>query len=434
MNNNQLKNGIDKATAPNQNAIAKLLNNSNGNGNGKESRKESLRTWGVKQASKTLGDLSGLRNAMHRIFNSYLSELVGKQNDQTKGIQEQIDETKKSITEVNNEITHLEKHEIPGQQSEIEDFKNEIENTRIESEAGFIGSDFNWVKTILFSLFSVMLGLSLIFFYTSLIYNGLFKDVGEVMRTSDIDSTDSLFSTLLDVKSLFTLNTGIILSYLFSSLFLTMGLLLHTKKDLKSNTQKVGLWLQKIGLLIVALVAEIIFAYKIEKNIDEIKSITLTNHVPAENWTDLLFTVDVAIVITLGFIAYLVWSVALENTFTEWGKRNPKKLAAVKIRELEKKINRRKYKIGDFNKQVSILKGNINTLNEKLDVLKRKLTLVFFQPVELEDRLEAFFSGWLFYINNQDGLKNGVKTHQNYFIEVKETLLRNETINQQLNN
>ena len=436
MENNSIMNQTDEKTNNNK-IMSNIIDHNNGKdrngqntGMNGENTKIELSAWAFRQAGKNKGDLNSLRNKMYYIYNKYLSELTGKQNRQTDDINNRIDEVKEKITEVKNKIDHIEKHDIPNQQQEIEDFKNEIEQTRIESESGFIASDFNWVKTILFTLFSLMLGVSLIFFYTSLIYNGLFKDVGETIRSSNIDDSASIFNTLLDVKSLFTFNnTGILLSYLFSSLFLTMGLLLHTKSTAKTRWGRVGYWAGKGTLLVIALAAEIIFAYKIEKNIDELKSLTLPDYVPAQSWTDLLFSVDVLIVITLGFIAYLVWSFALEGAFTEWNKRNPKKLAAVKIRELEKKINRRKYKIGEFRNRLSALQGDLNLLNQQLETLKRKLNLVFFQTVELEERLEAFFSGWLKYVNNHEDLKSNVAQHQAVFLEVKEKLVKNEPEN-----
>jgi hypothetical protein len=427
MKDQTLTNGSNKSTL-----TERIMNNNSFNKNGfyeknnGDSRKVNLRTWGFKQAGQNKGSLKSLLNAMYQIYNGYLNEIAGKQNRQTDEINKQIETVKTDITDVNNHINHISKHEIPEQQSQIENFKNEQEDIRIKSEEGFIDSDFNWVKTILFTLFSVMLGLSLIFFYTSLIYNGLFKDVGESLQSATIDDSSSLFNTLLDVKSLFTLNTGIVLSYLFSSLFLTMGLLLHAKRIAQTRLQSIGQWVAKGFLLFIAFGAEVVFAYKIEKNIDEIKSLTLPDYIPAQHWTDLLFSVDVLIVITLGFIAYLIWSFALEGAFIEWNKRNPKRLAMIKVRELDRKINRRKYKIGEFNKQLSILEGKLNTLQNKLNVLKNKLNLVFFQPVELDERLEAFFNGWLRYINNHEDFKQTINQQQELFLSTKTNLLNNQ--------
>lgn len=49
-------------------------------------QKVNLLSYGFKQAGKNMVDLSGLRNALYRIYNDYLGELTGKQNRQVVGI------------------------------------------------------------------------------------------------------------------------------------------------------------------------------------------------------------------------------------------------------------------------------------------------------------------------------------------------------------
>ncbi len=429
-------NFTDMDTISENSAIAGIINGKklNGQDSGNSHKKVELGSYGFRLAGKNHGDLNSLRNSLYTIYNRYLGELTGKQNQKTRNIQGQIDTVNRKITGVNNQVEHIETQEIPQQQKETEIFQNDIERIRIEAEAGFVDSDFNWVKTILFTLFSSLLGLSLVFFYTSLVYNGLFKNLGVALQASEAANSTSLFNSLLDIKSLFTFNTGIVLSYLFSSLFLTMGLLLHTKPTVHTLAARVWNRIGKGLLLMVALAAEVIFAYKIEKNIDIIKSITLPDYVATHSIKGVLFSVDVLIVIVMGFVAYLIWSSALEATFNEWNKRNPRKLAVVKIRELEKKIRRRRYNISELRNKLSLLRGQLNELNQNLETLKNDLNQVFFEPVELEERLEAFFGGWLRYVNNHEDLKPTVKQHQEAFLTVKRAMLGNVPQNLLSNN
>ncbi len=429
-------NFTDMNTISEISATAGIINGKklNGQNSGNGHKKVELGAYGFRLAGKNRGDLNSLRNSLYTIYNRYLGELTGKQNQKTRNIQGQIDTVNRKITGANNQVEHIETQEIPQQQKEIEIFQNDIEKIRIEAEAGFVDSDFNWVKTILFTLFSFLLGLSLVFFYTSLVYNGLFKDLGVALQVSEAANSTSLFNSLLDIKSLFTFNTGIVLSYLFSSLFLTMGLLLHTKPTVQTLAARVWNRIGKGLLLMVALAAEVIFAYKIEKNIDMIKSITLPDYVVTHSIKGILFSVDVLIVIVMGFVAYLIWSSALEATFNEWNKRNPRKLAVVKIRELEKKIRRRRYNISEFRNKLSVLRGQLNELDQNMETLKNDLNQVFFEPVELEERLEAFFGGWLRYVNNHEDLKPAVKQHQEAFLAVKRAMLGNVPQNLLSNN
>jgi len=171
---------------------------------------------------------------------------------------------------------------------------------------------------------------------------------------------------------------------------------------------------------------EVVFAYKIEKNIDYLKSLTVIDYKPADNWLELVMSVDVLIVISLGFVAYIIWSFVLEGAFNEWDKRNPKKLAELVIKETHKKINRRKYRIGELNKQKTILEGDRKLLNAKLESLHKKADMVFFKPAELHHRLDEFFNGWLFYMNSNDALKRFTEPHQLEFVKIKETLINSQ--------
>jgi hypothetical protein len=351
-------------------------------------------------------------------------EVSGNKDHRTVEIEKQIEEVNAEIVEKNNAIVKIGKSDIPGIQAEIEELKNKEEETRIMAEEGFIGSDFNWVKTILFTLFAMVLGLSLVFFYTSLVYNAVIKDLFSQKQQYYSGNSSTLFNTLLDIKSLFTLNTAIVISYLSSALFLSIGLLLHNDSVFHGNKFVKGF--TKFLLVMITLGMEVVFAYKIEKNIDELKVITVMDYKPAENWLDLILSVDVLIVISLGFVAYIIWSFVLEGAFNEWDKRNPKKLAGLVIKEIQKKINRRKYKIGEFNKQKALLEGERNSLSAALEVLHKKANMVFFKPAELHHRLDEFFSGWLFYVNSNDGLKGSVEPHQLEFIRIKEELINSQ--------
>jgi hypothetical protein len=188
-------------------------------------------------------------------------------------------------------------------------------------------------------------------------------------------------------------------------------------------------WLKSGGILLLALVIELVFAYKIESNIEYMKSMVLMDYEQTENWWNLLLSVDIFIVISLGFVAYLVWGVVFELGIKEYEKRNPKKLAAVIIREIEKKINRRKYKIGEFNSEISKLESYLKLLENKLSGLKKKLNMVYFNPVELEDRLNQFFNGWLGYLKSIDEYGRLVNEHQQEFENIKKQLLIKQETN-----
>jgi hypothetical protein len=382
---------------------------------------KTLKGWGFTQAGKMGATLAGLRTAMQNVYNDYVVSIMDKKSRQKEEVKKEMEATREEVIKVTNRIEEIKTHEIPMVQKEMEDLKSEIEDTRIRSKTEFINSNYNSVKHILYTVLSITLGLGLIFFYTSLIYNAVFKDFNDTLLSADGADSTNLFNTLIDVKALFTPNKGVILSYLFSTLFITLGLLVHSDMILKGKLK----WVKFASVLLIAIGAELIFAYKIESNIEYIKSLVLMEYQPSEHWWQVLLSVNVLIVITLGFLAYIVWSAIFEQGIKEKAKRDPRKIAEVKIRETEKKIGRRKYKVGELNGEIAKLNGQKKLLEEKLANLGKKLDMIFFNPVELEERLDQFFSGWLTYLNNITEYNKLIPDHQQEYQAVKQQMLTN---------
>jgi hypothetical protein len=403
------------------------VNNTNNGNEGVEvvKTKNTLKAWGFRQASLFGASLTGLATAVRNVYDDYVVSLVDKSNRQTQQLEKEIEEVETNMINTKNRLEEIRNVEIPQVQDEMEEFKNEIEEKRVDAATGFTESNFSMVKAIFYIALSVVLGMGLVLFYSSLICNAVFKDFNTVLATAESADSANLFNTLIDVKALFTINRGIVLSYIFSAIFIATGLILHSDYVKKGKFT----WLKSGGILLLALVIELVFAYKIESNIEYMKSMVLMDYEQAENWWNLLLSVDIFIVISLGFVAYLVWGVVFELGIKEYEKRNPKKLAAVIIREIEKKINRRKYKIGEFNSEISKLESYLKLLENKLSGLKKKLNMVYFNPVELEDRLNQFFNGWLGYLKSIDEYGRLVNEHQQEFENIKKQLLIKQETN-----
>jgi len=411
-------NGTENHQATGNNG--KIYNTLNSNsGTETVSTQNTLKTWGFKHAALFGASLTGLAAAMRNVYDNFIVSLIGEENAKKQQIEQEIDGIEAEIVERKNRMEEIKSTEIPQIQNEIEELKKEIEKIRIESTTGIIESNYNKVKAVFYLTLSIILGLGLILFYSSLIYNAVFKNFNTVLASAEAADSANLFNTLIDVKALFTLNSGILLSYIFSAIFIATGLILHS--DVVKNGKYS--WLKSVGIILLALVIELVFAYKIESNIENMKSMVLMDYEKSENWWQLLLSVDIFIVISLGFAAYLIWSVVFELGIKENGKRDKKKLAAVVIRENEKKINRRKYKIGECNLEISKLESQKSLLENKLLGLKKKFDLVYYNPAELEDRLNQFFSGWLGYLKSVDEYGKLAKDHQMEFENIKKQLL-----------
>ena len=385
----------------------------------KGAKKVDLKRWGFTQAAQLHGSIKGLLNSLNIISTGYINEESQKQGDKYRDISSEISEVNDTISDVNVQISEVKTVKIPEQRDSMEEYKTEIEEVNTKAGEDYIKSQFSWVATIMSTFFAILLGFALFTFYTSLVYSSLFKDFGEVIQNATVDNFSMLFNSLFDITVFQNINIVTAFSFILASVFTSIAFAMHKiweNKNSKSRYYKV------IVLALVALLMEVFFAVKLEKNIYDLKVMTGQAEVGLSTW-DLVFTVDVAIVLILGFVSYIVWSVILSITFNEWGKRDYKRLAVLKAKELNKKIGRAKYKISEFNNDLTKLEAELSKLQNRLSDLKLKLDNAFFDAAELEARFSVFFQGWLSYIKNNENLKSQVDAHMQLFEERKKELL-----------
>ena len=396
-------------------------NHNNMNNITKPSTKQLLRTWGFKMAAMLNASLGGMRNVMDKIMSNYLLELKDKEMPQRHAIKADVDDCKTKTIEKENDI-HVEKEHITQTKEQIEQKQKEIEEIKIDSEGEFLMSEFNWAKTILTTAFTIILGVALVLFYSSLINNAIFADFSQ--RINNMSTSDlSIFNSIIDTNLLFTLNAGTIISYLFATLFIAIGMLLHFEHQKQR-------WINRLiytGLIAFALGAEILFAYIIENNIYELKMMTgLVDEKPG--FWGMIISKEVLTVLSLGFVAYLVWSLLFEVSIKEWEKRNPKKMAYIKIKGLTLFINRKKNELGQLRKNIQQLENDIQILEDKITNLKLRLEHVFFDENEAENRLNDFFNGWLRYINQHSAYALNKMDYESEFDHYKTELIAKHSL------
>ena len=387
----------------------------------KHDSKQLMSNWGFKMAAQFSASLGGLRNSMDKIMTTYLLGIKDEKKPQHHDIETEINDLNEKATEKENEIK-LEKEKHNQIKEEVEHINIEIEAIRIDSEGDFLNSEFNWAKVILTTVFTVFLGVALVFFYSSLINNAIFADFGQRINNMNMDDL-SIFNSIIDTNLLFSLSIGTFISYLFSTLFIAIGILLHF--DVNNNKKRS--FLIKAAFISIAFFAEVLFAYNIENNIYELKMMTgLVDEMPG--FWEMIISKEVFTVLVLGFVSYLVWSLLFEVNLKEWRKRNPKKMAAIQIKELNRVINRRRHDIRELKKDIQLLENDITILEQRIKALKLRLEHVFFDENEIENRLNDFFTGWLKYINLHSAHASSRNDYENEFEQYKTELITKHSL------
>jgi len=378
-----------------------------------------IKTWGFKQAAQLHGSIKGLHNSMGIISANYINEESKKQGEKYNQINEDIKVVVDTISDTNASLSEVKNVKIPEQRNIMEDYKMEIDEVNTKAGQDYIKSQFSWVATIMSTFFAILLGFALFTFYTSLVYSSLFKDFNAVIQNATVDNFSMLFNSLFDISVFQNINMVTAFSFILASVFTSIAFAMHKMWENKESNSR---YYKVFVLALVALLMEVFFAVKLEKNIYDLKVMTGQAEVGLSTW-ELVFTVDVAIVLILGFVSYIVWSVILSITFNEWGKRDYKRLAVLKTKELNKKIGRAKYRISELNNDLSNFESDLSKLQSQLKDLQTKLLNAFFDTNELDGRLRLFFQGWLNYIKNNDNIKGQVDIHTQLFDEYKLELL-----------
>ena len=402
---------------------AEIINDTNGSQNtqiaSSMNTNSILSSWGFAQAGQLSGSIKGLNNSIEIVYNNYINEASNNKGEKQANIEKQIDSVNGSISAVVNKISTVKEVKIPEQRNIMEDYKNEIDEVNTKAGEEHLKSNFSWAQTIMATFFAVILGLALFTFYTSLVYSSLFKDFGSAIQGATVNNFSMLFNSLFDITVFKDLSISSVFSFILASVFTAIAFAMHKLWENKNNKWR---YFHVLVIALVALVMEVFFAVKLEMNIYELKTMTGQAEYGLSTW-DLIFTVDVAIVLILGFVSYIIWSIILKLTFNEWEKRNYKRLAVLKAIELNKKINRAKYKISEFNNDLNSLVKELENLQLNLKKLHISLNNAFFNVTELDSRLTEFFQGWLRYIKINSNLKDQVEIHNDLFEERKKLLI-----------
>ena len=171
-------------------------------------------------------------------------------------------------------------------------------------------------------------------------------------------------------------------------IFIALAFLLHKRIEMKQ-------YVQLTLLLLLTLVIDAIFAYKITQNIHEAKQIVgLVN----EQWNfDMIWRdVNFYLVIFAGFVVYVILGMVFNRVMQELKNYNPFHYAVRRrrkeIEELEKKRDEKELKIENLKKQ-------INRIAAEVDRDTYLLNNVVLAPAKLYTQLANYSSDWFQFIS-----------------------------------
>jgi hypothetical protein len=340
-----------------------------------------LQDFGYEKAGTVKGDPEIYASYLQRIINGDLVEenYKGITDEQKKEKREKLNELDKDLTEINKSNEKIEK-EIKEKQDKIDKKREElltIHEKHEENEEALLKDTFSPLKFSISLFILVMLTGYLFFFYVSAAYKALYIDFEKIASNMAQGlGTGSIMPQPVELAEAMRFN---FLLFLVPFVFYAFGWAFHVFLDMKNQLKVLYL-----GLLIaVTFTVDFLLALIIHNNTEQAKELM---GLATKSWTA---SSTFYVILFLGFLVYIVWSILLDYMLGEWGKRkitlNIKKIIKHlrnDVKDLEKKLI-----------QTDHLKNEVAFLRDEIDTVVQG---------NLKGYIDQFTTGWISYLSPQN--------------------------------
>lgn len=337
-----------------------------------------LYDFGYEKSGSANGDPQLYATYLNRILNGDLVEepYKGFTDEEKKDRVRQIKELEKDIkskVEANAKV----EEEIKLKEKDIDKYRKDllqIRESRNRNKEKLKGENFSFPKFALNLFILAMLSVYLFFFYVSATYKALYVDFeGVASAIAAGEGTGSIMPGPYELSEALQYNY---LLFVVPFVFYAFGWAFHILLELKSKAKMVFLSM----LIAVTFTVDFLLAMIISNNTEGAKALM---GLPAVHWSS---SPSFYIILFLGFLVYVIWSILLDSLIREWDKReitnNLKKI----IKHLQGDIQVLTDKLED----VSFPKAQIANYREDLN------TVVY---GNLKRYVDQFSSGWIAYLS-----------------------------------
>jgi len=351
--------------------------------------------FGYQESGRNLGDPTAFENFLH-LFES--GAIIDASQDEAANQirREKLEAEREEILAqkltVEAQRTHINEVLIPAEQSTIGAHKSTIEQLTLDQERGRLRSEYKPFKTYALTFLLVCNLAYLVLFYANLLFTIFFKDYDALIKNGQAD-LNTLLGTVFDPSGIFTWHPVLIFCYLAPTLFLTLGLAPHLFLNVIGKEKHQGY--VKAGFYGLALVFDGLLAYQLEKKAHQLRQLMGIEE-PFEWYASSMFW----IVLGFGFLAYVVCGFLMVVVEREFEKRDTSRLLETQIGFLKTRIAEAETRIVDLQKQAGELSAQLGQIDLRLEALKRRIEAISLQVGSLRNTLQAFYAGWLRYLNN----------------------------------
>ena len=342
-----------------------------------QTERVSLYDFGYEKSGSAKGDPDLFHSFLKRIANGDLVEqnYKGVSDDEKKERIEEIKQLEAKQKEVEATNAKIEK-EIGEKEKKIDEFREEllkIREVRNNDHEKLKRETFSPFKFSINIFLLIMLSGYLFFFYVSTAYKALYLDLDKIAES--IAEGQGLGSIMPQPYELAEAMSYNFLLFLVPFVFYAFGWAFHVLLELKSKIKALF-----IGMLIaVTFTVDFLLAILIHNGLQKAAIMTGLDEKP---WSS---SPDFYIILTLGFLVYIIWSLLLDSLLREWDKR--------KVTDNIKKIV--KHMLKDIKKLQTKL-VNVQEIKDTILAYREDISVVMYG--NLKKYIEQFSSGWIAYL------------------------------------
>ena len=336
-----------------------------------------LYNFGYEKAGNVKGDPDIFSSYLTRIANGDLVEenYTGLTDDEKKERREQIKVLEKKQEEIEKANEKIETN-IKEKEKKIDELRQELLKVREVQN-----NDHEKLKNETFSPFKfsiilvllVMLSGYLFFFYVSTAYKALYVDFEKIANSiAQGHGTGSIMPQAAELGEAMQYN---FLLFLVPFVFYAFGYAFHILVELKNQFKALYL-----GLLIaVTFTVDLLIAMIIHSNTEMAKDLM---GLSVTSWSS---SPTFYIILFMGFLVYIIWSLLLDSLLREWDK--------LKVTSNLKKIIKH---LSTDIKNLSAKLIPVQEIKDQIAIYREDVSTIMYG--NLKKYAEQFSSGWMSYL------------------------------------
>ncbi|MFN4111307.1 MAG: hypothetical protein ACK4G1_03470 [Ignavibacteria bacterium] len=349
-------------------------------------------TQGFRDAARADGSPDAYKNSI----NYFYTQILLKQKEDEEKIKKKNFEVENSIKEAQqkksvfeNELKKLRHQDLPNAESELKDAEEKILQF-IRNPKDFVREEKDNFLQWIYGLLTLALAIFIYFFYTSVVYSAIFRDV----TISKFTIYNSIFYPRAIEEAYQKGFAALMITLLAPFVFYALGMVLDNIKKKtagKNFREKLPYYLG----MIFAFLLDSLFAYHISERIYNSKVINTYENLKPYSLGDAIFDLNFWIIIALGFCVYLLFGY-LFSLYNEL-RTNSSFYAKVKS-QLETNKNQAQERINSLKLKITSLENSINELDLKIAALKEEFNKVYYSPIEIKNILSIYTRGWINFL------------------------------------